>query len=193
VVASVCGTLAVVAALLTHPRRILSPWLLLGLLPGLVGAWICFGTWLPARAQRPNAERGRERQSARREMTAWDKQAQALSVAKEAGAVSDAPNGESVDSGARLPWYVYDRHANLLRIAGSLSEAEEWAFAFWEVVELGDREEVAENDYYYLLYAKKPEEGDFHTRDFQARIARQDRVIALGRDPDATPRHPGDQ
>ena len=69
--------------------------------------------------------------------------------------------------------------------------AEEWAYAHWEVVEVGEREEVAENDYLYLLYAKKPDEGDFHARDFQARIARQDRVIALGRDPDAQPRNSG--
>lgn len=43
VVASVCGTLAVVAALLIHQRRILTPWLLLGPLPSLVGVWVCFG------------------------------------------------------------------------------------------------------------------------------------------------------
>jgi hypothetical protein len=96
----------------------------------------------------------------------------------------------SDDPDARLPWYVYDRHADLLRVAGSLVEAEEWAFAHWNVVEVGDREEVAANDYFYLLYAEKPREGDFHARDFQARIVREDRVVALGRDPDATPRHP---
>ncbi|MGY2703004.1 hypothetical protein [Nocardioides sp. HB32] len=107
--------------------------------------------------------------------------------------MSDPPDEESADPGARLPWYVYDRHANLLQIAGSLSEAEEWAFAHWEVVEVADREEVADNDYFYLLYAKKPQEGDFHARDFQARIARQDRVIELGRDPEALPRHPDRQ
>ena len=95
----------------------------------------------------------------------------------------------SDDQEVGLPWYVYDRHANLLRVASSLSEAEEWAFAHWDVVEVGDREEVAENDYFYLLYARKPADGDFHARDFQARIVRRDRVIALGRDPDATPRH----
>jgi hypothetical protein len=104
--------------------------------------------------------------------------------------MSDPPDEESADPDARLPWYVYDRHANLLHISGSLSDAEEWAFAHWEIVEVADREEVAENDYFYLLYAKKPREGDFHARDFQARIARKDRVIALGRDPHAAPRHP---
>lgn len=97
---------------------------------------------------------------------------------------------ESAGPGVGLPWYVYDRHANLLRVAGNLAEAEGWAFAHWDVVEVGNREEVAENDYFYLLYAEKTPTSDFHARDFQARIARQDRVIDLGRDPDATPRHP---
>jgi hypothetical protein len=87
----------------------------------------------------------------------------------------------------RLPWYVYDRHANLLRVADSFAAAEAWAFAHWGVVQVGDREQVAENDYFYLLYAEKPQEGDFHARDFQARIVRKDRVIALGRDPETTP------
>ena len=89
----------------------------------------------------------------------------------------------------RLPWYVYDRHANLLHVAESLAAAEAWAFAHWGVVQVGDREQVAENDYFYLLYAEKPQEGDFHARDFQARIVRKDRVIALGRDPETTPQY----
>lgn len=105
--------------------------------------------------------------------------------------MTEPPNEASVPPGAGLPWYVYDRHANLLRVVSSLPEAEEWAFAHWDVVEVAGREEVAANDYYYLLYAKKPDAGDFHARDFQARIVRQDRVVALGRDPEATPLHPG--
>ena len=105
--------------------------------------------------------------------------------------MTEPPNEASAPPSAVLPWYVYDRHANLLRVTDSLPEAEEWAFAHWEVVEVADRQQVAENDYYYLLYAKKSEPGDFHARDFQARIARLDRVIALGRDPGATPRNPG--
>lgn len=105
--------------------------------------------------------------------------------------MSVSPAAEGFDDpDARLPWYVYDRHAELLRVAGTLSDAEEWAFAHWNVAEVGDREEVAANDYFYLLYAQKPPEGDFHARDFQARIVRKDRVVALGRDPDAAPRHP---
>jgi hypothetical protein len=39
VLASVCGVAAVLAARLIHQRRPLSWWLLLGLLPGLVGLW----------------------------------------------------------------------------------------------------------------------------------------------------------
>lgn len=98
--------------------------------------------------------------------------------------------GESVEQGVRLPWYVYDRHANLLRVEGDFSAAEAWAFAHWEVVEVGDREVVADNDYFYLLYAAKRPQGDFQARDFQARIVRKDRVIELGRDPEASPRFP---
>lgn len=97
---------------------------------------------------------------------------------------------QSVDPDVALRWFVYDRHADLLRVASSLTEAEEWAFAHWGVVEVGNREEVDENDYFYLLYAKSSEPGDFRARDFQARIAREDRVTALGRDPGAAPRHP---
>ncbi len=89
-----------------------------------------------------------------------------------------------------LPWYVYDRHATLLRVADSFQQAEEWAFDHWHVVEVADREEVADNDYFYLLLAAKSEEDDFHARDFQARIIRKDRVIAIGRDPETPPRHP---
>lgn len=104
--------------------------------------------------------------------------------------MSARPDAHDTNGTAQLPWYIYDRHANLLHIAPSLPDAEAWAFAHWEVVEVGDREEVAEHDYYYLLFAAKPRPGEFHSRDFQARIVRQDRVIALGRDPDAAPRHP---
>jgi len=89
-----------------------------------------------------------------------------------------------------LPWYVFDRHATLLRITDSLQQAEEWAFDHWGVVEVAEREEIADNDYFYLLLAAKSEENDFHARDFQARIIRKDRVIAIGRDPDTPPRHP---
>ena len=64
------------------------------------------------------------------------------------------------------------------------------AFAHWGVVEVGDREEVAENDYFYLLYAAKSQEGDFRARDFQARIVRKDRVVELDRDPETRPQFP---
>ena len=42
VIASVIGVFAVAAGLLIHGKRPLSWWLLLGLLPGLVGAWFTF-------------------------------------------------------------------------------------------------------------------------------------------------------
>jgi len=95
----------------------------------------------------------------------------------------------SATPGSKLPWYVYDRHADLLHIAASFQDAEAWAFAHWDVAEIGDREEVADHDYWYLLFASKPKPGEFKSRDFQARIVRQDRVIDLGRDPEAAPRY----
>ena len=99
------------------------------------------------------------------------------------------PEAQGTD-GPDLRWYVYDRHATLLHVAGTLSDAETWAVTHWGVVEVGDREEVADNDYWYLLLAAMPDKGDYHSRDFQARIVRHDRVIALGRNPQATPRYP---
>ena len=42
VIGAAFGVIAVVAALVIHQHRVLSPWLLLGLLPGLVGAFIVF-------------------------------------------------------------------------------------------------------------------------------------------------------
>lgn len=104
--------------------------------------------------------------------------------------MSVPPLEDGVELDARLPWYVYDRHADLLRVEDDFSEAEAWAFGHWGVVEVGTREQVADNDYFYLLYAAKPQNGDFHARDFQARIVRKDRVIELGRDPEARPRFP---
>jgi 4-hydroxybenzoate polyprenyltransferase len=43
VIGTVFGVLAFVGALLIHRRSPLSPWLLLGLVPGLVGAFVIFG------------------------------------------------------------------------------------------------------------------------------------------------------
>ena len=43
--------------------------------------------------------------------------------------MSVPPDAEAAEDGAQLPWYVYDRHANLLHITGTLAEAEAWAFA----------------------------------------------------------------
>lgn len=42
VIATAFGVLAVVAALLIHQVRVLSPWLLLGLLPTVVGVYFIF-------------------------------------------------------------------------------------------------------------------------------------------------------
>jgi hypothetical protein len=103
--------------------------------------------------------------------------------------MSDPPDAETAEGGAQLPWYVYDRHANLLHTESTLAQAEAWAFTHWDVASVADREEVDANDYFYLLLAK-PEESGFHSRDYQARIIRQDRVTAIGRDPLATPQSP---
>ena len=43
VIAAFCGVLAVVAARMIHGRRPVSPWLLLGLVPGIVGTWLVLG------------------------------------------------------------------------------------------------------------------------------------------------------
>jgi hypothetical protein len=100
-------------------------------------------------------------------------------------AVSPRPD-DSEDSEGEATWYVYDRHATLLHVTATLERAEAWARRHWNVVEVADREEVEANDFYYLLFAA-PEESGFHARDHQARIMRRDRVISLGRDPDAVP------
>jgi hypothetical protein len=42
VIAGGFGVAAMVTALVVHQRRVLSPWLLLGLLPSLVGVWLVF-------------------------------------------------------------------------------------------------------------------------------------------------------
>ena len=42
VIAAVTGVLAVVLVRVIHAKSVLSAWLLVGLLPGLVGAWFCF-------------------------------------------------------------------------------------------------------------------------------------------------------
>ncbi len=42
VIGSVFGVIAAAAALVIHQKSPVSPWLLLGLVPGLVGAWFVF-------------------------------------------------------------------------------------------------------------------------------------------------------
>lgn len=103
--------------------------------------------------------------------------------------MSDTPLPEDTGEHTNALWYVYDRHHNLLHIAATLAEAEAWATGHWGVVEIAHREEVATHDYWYLLLAA-PQESGYSSRDFQARIIRRDRVIALRRDPNAPPRYP---
>jgi hypothetical protein len=98
------------------------------------------------------------------------------------------PSGDS-PADRSVTWYVYDRHATLLHVTATLELAEAWARRHWNIVEVAGREEVEANDFYYLLFAA-PEESGFHARDYQARIMRRDRVISLGRDPDAVPTLP---
>lgn len=43
VIAGAFGLIAIEAALLIHKHRPVSTWLLLGLVPALVGAWVIFG------------------------------------------------------------------------------------------------------------------------------------------------------
>jgi hypothetical protein len=43
VIAAVFGMLAIAVGLAIHRRRVLSPWLALGVLPGLVGIWLTLG------------------------------------------------------------------------------------------------------------------------------------------------------
>lgn len=40
-IAAAFGVIAVATALAIHKRPMLSPWLALGLLPGVVGIWLC--------------------------------------------------------------------------------------------------------------------------------------------------------
>jgi len=103
--------------------------------------------------------------------------------------ISITPPPATAEESSDQPWYVYDRHLDLLHVAKTLAEAEAWAIQHWAVVEVADREQVEENDYWYLLFAA-PEEAGYASRDYQARIARRDRVIAMSGDPDTPPRFP---
>jgi hypothetical protein len=62
----------------------------------------------------------------------------------------------SVTPGGKLPWCVYDRRANLLHVAACFQDAEARAFSYWDVVEVGDREEIADHDYWYLATRLEP-------------------------------------
>jgi hypothetical protein len=43
VISGAFGIVAIAAALIIHKHRLVSPWLLLGLVPALVGAYLMFG------------------------------------------------------------------------------------------------------------------------------------------------------
>ena len=103
--------------------------------------------------------------------------------------MSVAPPAGTDEEFSALPWYVYDRHVHLLYVAGDLADAEAWAIEHWRVVEVAQRQQVDAHDYWYLLLAA-PQDSGYQARDFQARILRQDRVLVLGRDPEAVPRYP---
>ena len=103
--------------------------------------------------------------------------------------MSTAPPPWTAPEGSDGPWYVYDRHLDLLHVAVALADAEAWAIRHWGVIEVADREQVDENDYWYLLFAA-PQQAGYTSRDYQARIVRRDRVVDIGLDPDAPPRFP---
>jgi hypothetical protein len=103
--------------------------------------------------------------------------------------MSETPPPEDPSQDSEVPWHVYDRDLRLLHVAATLAKAEAWATEHWSVVEIAGRKVGASNDYWHLLFAA-PEKLGYSSRDFQARIIRQDRVIALGRDPHASPRYP---
>ena len=63
------------------------------------------------------------------------------------------------EESSNLPWFVYDRHLHLLHTAGSLSDAEAWAIGHWGIVEVADRQQLDDHDYWYLLLAAPQESG----------------------------------
>ena len=93
------------------------------------------------------------------------------------------------------PWYVYVRYIHLLHIAPTLETAERWTKEHWVVSEVASREEIATNDYWYFLRTSPGTSADYHNAarqapEYQARIIRMDRVVAIGRNPDDKPATP---
>ena len=103
--------------------------------------------------------------------------------------MSDAPPPDTTLEASDDTWYVYDRHLNLLHVTATLAQAETWAIEHWEIVEIADREELNQDDFWYLLLAA-PGRAGYTSRDYQARITRRTRVTAMGWDPDASRRFP---
>jgi hypothetical protein len=54
VIAAAFGVMAVAVALVIHGRKLLSPWLLLGILPGIAGLWLTLG-WVRQQHARINS------------------------------------------------------------------------------------------------------------------------------------------
>ncbi|MBM7789647.1 hypothetical protein [Tenggerimyces flavus] len=96
--------------------------------------------------------------------------------------------------GEAWAWYVYDRDGDLLHIAETVGAAERWSLDHLRAVEVASRQEIADNDYLYLLVAPVPDVDldpqRYRTRDRQVRIMRGDRVVAVDRDLSQEPRFP---
>ena len=93
------------------------------------------------------------------------------------------------------PWYVYDRYSHLLRITETLQSAEAWVKDHWGGADIASRQDVALNDYWYLLRTVPGVPSEYHdpdrqASDYQARVLRRDRVVAIGRNPDDVPAAP---
>jgi hypothetical protein len=93
------------------------------------------------------------------------------------------------------PWHVYDRYSHLLQISESLEVAESWIKKHWSGAQVASRQDVAVNDYWYLLRTAPGACSDYHdanhqASEYQARVIRRDRVIAIGRNADDRPSTP---
>jgi hypothetical protein len=105
------------------------------------------------------------------------------------------PQRAVAEPGAAEPWYVYDRYSHLLHISDSLQRADSWIREHWGHAEVASRQDLAANDYWYLLRTAQATPSDFHDADrqaseYQARVIRRDRVVAIGRNPDDQPATP---
>jgi hypothetical protein len=93
---------------------------------------------------------------------------------------------------------VYDRYSHLLHISESLEVAESWIKQKWSGAQVASRQELAANDYWYLLRTAPGAPSDYHdanhqASEYQARVIRRDRVITIGRNADDRPAGPDPQ